>query len=84
MRIITTESFDTTLVYPQTINLKEGGFGKTKWHIDDVDGDGDLNLLLQFSTGEFDFPEGATELCLIGLTYEGKVVEGCDSIKQVP
>jgi uncharacterized protein DUF4350 len=47
---------------------------------EDVDADGDLDLLLHFETQEIGVQCGDTELGLTALTYDGQTVIGADSI----
>ena len=46
--VLTTDSFDAATVDPSTVELE--GVLAVKWAMDDVDGDGDLDLVLHFST----------------------------------
>jgi hypothetical protein len=53
-------------------------------HFEDVDADGGLDLLLHFRTQDTGIAPGDTEVCLIGQTYHGVPIEGCDSVRTVP
>jgi hypothetical protein len=48
--------------------------------VQDVNGDGRLDLLLHFEVGETGIDRGDTTACLTGTTRAGLEVEGCDSI----
>jgi uncharacterized delta-60 repeat protein len=49
-------------------------------HLEDVDGDGRLDLLLQYDVARTGIDPGDTQACLTGKTRSGTAVEGCDSI----
>ena len=52
--------------------------------LEDVDDDGDLDLLMHFSIADLvdsgDLDESTTQLCVNGLTLEGDAIHGCDSV----
>ncbi len=55
-------------------DLSKGG------HIEDVDGDGHLDLMLHFNVSSIGLQSGDTEICLSGALAGGAVFQGCDSI----
>jgi hypothetical protein len=59
---------------------KSGNVGS----FEDVDGDGDLDLVIQIEDTDGTYLEGITTATLTGLTYEGYVIEGTDSLCIVP
>ena len=57
--------------------------GQRSIGIEDVDGDGDLDLVLHFLTQETGIACGDTEASLSGTTFDGSAIQGSDSIKTV-
>ncbi|NIP23748.1 MAG: hypothetical protein GWN67_16365 [Phycisphaerae bacterium] len=91
--ILTTDEFDASTVDPSTVTLAgadvavRGKSDKTMARLEDVDGDGDDDLMLQVDTESMaEFGEGG-EVILTGYTYEalGKVeIQGTDYVIIVP
>jgi hypothetical protein len=86
--ILTTEDFDAATVDPFTVALsgasvrvkgKSGNAGS----LEDVDGDGDLDLVVQV-VNEMTLEEGATMATFTARTYDGVLVTGSDEIRIVP
>ena len=50
----------------------------------DVDGDGDLDLMLHVSTENLDLEVGSTLAVLTGKTWAGEAIEGSDTVRIVP
>ena len=84
--ILTTESFDATTVDPDTVAFGPDGAEMVHppAHVVDVNGDGNLDLLLHFRTQETGIQCGNTEASLLGETYDGVPIEGTDSIVSKP
>ncbi|MBN1274252.1 MAG: hypothetical protein JXB26_18470 [Candidatus Aminicenantes bacterium] len=83
--ILTTEDFQAN-----TVDVNEVRFGKTgieaapvHYALKDVDGDGDLDLILHFKTQETGIQCGDTQAFLTGRTIDGKFIEGSDSVRTV-
>jgi hypothetical protein len=83
--ILTVEDFDATTVNPKMVR-----FGKTgtetsafQYKFEDVDGDGDTDIILHFITQETGFVCGDTEAILTGKTLNGQAIKGSKSIKTV-
>lgn len=79
--VLTTDDFDALTIDVGSLSFGPGGTGAAHGgHHEDVDGDGDLDLMLHFSTQGSGVSKGDTELCLEGLTIDGVPVAGCDAI----
>ena len=83
--ILTTDDFDATIVDPLSVLFGPNGATEShgKGHIEDVDGDGDLDMVLHFNTLETGIQCGDTSASLSGITTGGQSFEGSDSIKTV-
>jgi hypothetical protein len=84
--ILTTEDFDALTVDADSVLFGPAEAEKRhkRAHVEDVDDDGDLDLVLHFRTQDTGIAPGDTEACLIGQTYDGVPVMGCDSVRTVP
>jgi hypothetical protein len=83
--ILTTDAFDATTVDPSTVQFGPGSIGikHGSVHFEDVDDDGDLDLLLHFPTQETAIICGDTDASLSGATFDGTPISGSDSIVTV-
>lgn len=83
--ILTTADFDATMVDPLSVVFGPEGASEThgKGHIEDLDGDGDLDLMLHFRTQETGIACGDTDASLTGETFDGQFIEGVDSVNTV-
>ena len=80
--ILTTPEFDANTVdYTKVVFA---GVGPVNWEWEDVDRDGDVDLLLYFSIQELNLDENSTEATLTGVTYDGTLIEGTDMVDTVP
>lgn len=80
--ILTTGAFDAVTVDPATVDFE--GASPVHDALEDVDGDGDLDLIMHFRTQEADIADDAAEACLTGETFDGQPIQGCDVIRIVP
>lgn len=55
-----------------------------KAHFEDVDNDGDLDMVLHFDLQDTGIEADDTEACLTGKTTDSKNIKGCDVIVTVP
>jgi hypothetical protein len=83
--ILTTEAFDATTVDPSTVRFGATGTGAVAVHdgLEDVDFDGDLDLILHFRTEQTGIVCGTTSVALTGETDGGEPIEGSDSVRTV-
>lgn len=81
--ILSTPDFDATTVDAGSVLFEDAPIAHTNAHIEDVDGDGDMDLMMHFRTQQVTIVSGQTSACLTGNTLSGIPVEGCDVIKLV-
>ena len=81
--ILTTPSFDATQVDVSTVKFGPGEAKEihNKGHFEDVDSDGDTDLVLHFKTQETGIQDTDTQACLTGDTLNGTPIGGCDALK---
>lgn len=88
--ILTTDYFDATTVDHTTVTF--GGASEThvsqrtgelRRHEEDVDGDGDIDLVFHFRLGETSLTCEAVMGTLSGFTFDGVPFEGYDSIRML-
>jgi hypothetical protein len=82
--LLTTAALDATTVDASKLRLGPGGAQATPPHVhrEDVNGDGKLDLMLQFPTQDIGVAAGMTTLCMRGeLPDRGRTFQACDRIK---
>jgi hypothetical protein len=88
--ILSTDDFDATTVDHTTVTFE----GATETHLDkktglprrheeDVDGDGDIDLVFHFRFGDSNLGCASTEATLVGETFDGTAIEGTDAVRMV-
>jgi uncharacterized repeat protein (TIGR01451 family) len=81
--ILTTDDFDASTVDPTTVMF--AGAAPLRWTMEDVDRDGDMDLLFHFKTQELtELNSESTEAILTGETFGGHLIEGIDTVNIVP
>lgn len=83
--VLTTPDFDAATIDPFTACLGAAcseAHGQT--HLEDVDGDGDLDAVLHFDTQATGIQPGDTEVCLTANAANGETITGCDTITITP
>jgi len=85
--ILTTGDFDATTVDHTMVTFEGAGethvhkqSGEPKRHEEDVDGDGDVDLVFHFRLGDTTLTCASTEGTLVGETLDGQAIEGTDSV----
>jgi hypothetical protein len=80
--ILTTNTFDATTVDPVSVEFGPGRAKEAhgKGHIEDANGDGKPDLILQFNTQDTGIQCRDTSASLTGQTYSGQKIEGSDAI----
>ena len=83
--ILTTGAFDAATVDPSTVHFGATGTeaAPVQSALEDVDGDGDADMILHFNTQDTGIVCGHTSAALTGQTFSGQQIEGSDSIETV-
>ena len=79
--MLATDDFDADTVDPTSVLFADAP--PLRWAMEDVDYDGDVDLIFHFKTQELNIDCGVTELSLTGETWEDIEITGTDSIKTV-
>ena len=80
--VLTTEEFDAGEVDPPTVRF--AGAAPVHATFEDVDADGDVDLVLHFKMQELNLSTDSTEAMLIGQTHNGQLLAGVDAVRIVP
>lgn len=82
--ILTTADFDASTVDPDTVRFGPSGAWAVQWALEDVDSDGDDDMILDFLTQDTGIAAGDTEADLAGTNVDGWAIHGSDSVRTVP
>lgn len=82
--ILTTSFFDATTVNPASVFFGATEVPPVHFALEDVDGDGDLDMVFHFETQYAGIACGNALASLRGETFSGMEFEGSDSIEPVP
>ena len=82
--ILTTPDFDASHVNAEMVRFDPLGAWVVDWALEDVDSDGDLDMLLYFRTQDTGIRVGDTEAWLAGKTVDGWEIRASDSVETVP
>ncbi len=83
--VLTTDTFDALTISPSSVQFGPDGatIAHGSGHLEDVDNDGDVDLVLHFGTQETGIQCGDTEASLTGETFDGQAIQGSDSVVTV-
>jgi len=81
--ILTTDVFDAATVDPDTVTFGPNEASAMHSALEDVDGDGDLDMILHFKTQDTGIACGDTSAPLAGETFDGTPITGSHSINTV-
>ena len=82
--ILTTADFDASIVDADTVLFGPAGAQAQHWALEDVDNDGDEDMILHFRTQYTGITAGDAEAELAGKTLDGRNIHGSDSVWTVP
>lgn len=79
--ILTTDDFDAAAVNPETVRFGPNEASPERYALEDIDYDGDIDMILNFRTQDTGIAPGDTEAVLTGETYAGRKIKGSDSVR---
>ena len=81
--ILSTDTFDASVVDGSTVRFGPNEAAPAHYTLEDVDLDGDFDMILHFKTQETGIECDTTKAILTGETVDGKQITGKDSIRTV-
>jgi len=82
--VLTTVDFDASTVDPASVHFSDADASPVRWVMEDVDYDGDMDMLFFFKTQELGLTAASTEATLTGATFGGQPIVGTDTVNIVP
>ena len=80
--VLTTDDFDAATVDPATVQF--AGAAPVRWKFEDVDDDGDDDMMFHFRTQDLDLDQDSTEATLTAELLTEVMVSGTDEVRIVP
>ena len=80
--VLTTADFDAGTVDPETVLF--AGAEPVRWTMEDVDEDGDMDMLFHFKTQDLNLDENSIDATLTGQTLGDILIVGTDTVNIVP
>ncbi|GAI30732.1 unnamed protein product [marine sediment metagenome] len=80
--VLTTDDLDANTVDPDTVVFASAL--PVRWTMEDVDGDGKMDMLFHFKTQELNLTEDSTSATLTGEALDGMSIQGTDTVNIVP
>ncbi len=88
--ILTTDDFDATTVDHTTVTFEGASethvnkkSGELRRHEEDVDGDGDTDLVFHFRLGDTNLDCDSEEGTLEGEAFDGQAIQGTDAVRMI-
>ncbi|MBI4304366.1 MAG: hypothetical protein HY665_08550 [Chloroflexi bacterium] len=82
--IVTSQNFNAATVNATTVRFGPANAAPVRYDTEDVDHDGNLDLLLHLNAEEAGINAGDTEASLTGQTISGVYFKGTDTVRTVP
>ena len=79
---VLTTDFDASTIDPETVLF--AGASPVRSTLEDVNGDGELDMLFHFKTQDLSLTKDSTEATLTGSTDIGQPIQGTDTVNIVP
>jgi hypothetical protein len=80
--VLTTDDFDVATVDPATVEFS--GAAPVRWKLEDVDDDGDDDMMFHFRTQDLNLDQDSTEATLTAQLFTQVIVSGTDGVRIVP
>lgn len=80
--VLTTDNFYADTIDPTTVEF--AGAAPVRWKFEDVDDDGDDDMMFHFRTQDLDLDQDSTEATLTAQLFTQVIVSGTDEVRIVP